>query len=163
MLVLSSLVCLAVVHTGFVVLCRMGKFKARSPSLTRALGMFFMDFLISLVAIFLAPFQCLPSRNGGWALRPYPMVVRWSLAGQQVMVAGGRFALVLPMSFLSQGFLVARQWDRHMLKGDAVYLDTYEPAFFRFRTEYHWFTIICRLRSAILSCSFTTVGAPLWV
>ena len=44
MLVLSSLLGLAVVHTGFVGLRRMGKFKARNPSLIRALDTLFLDF-----------------------------------------------------------------------------------------------------------------------
>ena len=92
MLVLSSLVGLAVVHAGFVVLRRVGKFKARNPSLTRALGMFFMDFFISLVAMFLAPFQCLPSHHEGWALRSCRTVVSWSLADHQAKVAGGLLA-----------------------------------------------------------------------
>ena len=55
-MVLSSLVGLAVVHTGFVVPGRMGKSKAQIPSLIRALSPLLMAFFfISLSASFLAP------------------------------------------------------------------------------------------------------------
>ena len=51
MRVLSSLECLAVVHTGFVVLRRMGKFKDQNLSLIREQGTSFMDFFVSLLEI----------------------------------------------------------------------------------------------------------------
>ena len=139
------------IHVLFVIFRHRGEFRARMQSLIGAIGLVCQAFLITIVSMVLAPFQCHSHPNDLDTVLKYPTVVCWDGNSHSTMVAIGAMATTIPVIFISVCIYAVLKLPGRLCKGDTQFLNMFSFLFFRFRPEANWYVLVFLARNMIVA------------